>query len=63
LRHEGLFTLAKALYYQKRFTESLAVFEILRGENISEGFRLEVKDWIARVEFTRDHIDTILPSD
>lgn len=56
VRSEGLYILAQALYFQKRFSESVAVFRILLSEPLSTGRIMNVEEWIGRVEFTRDHL-------
>ena len=56
LRNEGLFSLARALYFEKRFAEALVVLDVMQNEPISQGKRLEVAEWIARVRFTDDYL-------
>ena len=55
LRSEGLFVLAKSLFFQKRFDESIVLFQILAKEPLTKGRELDIEDWIARVEFAKSY--------
>lgn len=59
VKTEGLFTLARALYFQKRFAESTAVFQILLNEPITKGRQMNVEEWIGRVEFTERYLGNL----
>ena len=53
IRRKTLNQLARSLFFQKRFDESIIIFHILQKEQLTVGGEMNVMDWIERGQFTK----------